>query len=77
MRRYGDRFLYTVGRRPGRFGGEHVLTQRFDERDLPDFGELRAGRIDRGAMVCTAFQLHPWYPAIARQVHGTTVTFDG
>jgi hypothetical protein len=54
-----------------------VLIQRFDEADLPDVGDLPAGRTERGVMVCTAFQLHPWYPAVSRQVHGTTVTSDG
>jgi hypothetical protein len=77
LRRYGDPVFYTVGRRPGRFGSERVLIQRFDEADLPDFGELLAGHAERGAMVCTAYQLHPWYPAISREVHGTTVTSDG
>jgi hypothetical protein len=77
LRRYGDPVFYTVGRRPGRFGTEHVLIQRFDERDLPDFGDLLAGDLERGALLCTAFQLHPWYPAVSRQVHGTTVTSDG
>jgi hypothetical protein len=77
LRRYGDPVFYTVGRRPGRFGTEQVLIQRFDEGDLPDFGELLTGRADRGALVCTAFQLHPWYPAVSREVHGTTVTSDG
>ena len=77
LRRYGDPVFYTVGRRPGRFGTEHVLIQRFDDAELPDFGELPAGRMERGAMVCTAFQLHPWYPAVSCEVHGTTVTSDG
>lgn len=67
----------TVGRRPGRFESEHVLIQRFNDGDLPDFGELLAGRTERGSTVCTAFQLHPWYPAVSRKVHGTTATSDG
>jgi hypothetical protein len=50
-----------------------VLIQRFDGADLPDVGDLPAGRTERGVMVCTAFQLHPWYPAVSRQVHGTTL----
>ncbi|MFC4036311.1 hypothetical protein ACFO3J_33435 [Streptomyces polygonati] len=54
-----------------------MLIQRFDEGDMPDFGELLTGRTERGALVCTAFQLHPWYPAVSRTVHGTTVTSDG
>lgn len=77
LRRYGDPIFYTVGRRPGRFGTEHVLIQRFDQADLPDFGDLLAGNLERGALVCTAFHLHPWYPAVTREVHGTTVTSDG
>lgn len=77
LRRYGDPVFYTVGRRPGRFGTERVLIQRFDDRDLSELGELLAGGIERGAMVCTAFQLHPWYPAVSREVHGTAVTSDG
>lgn len=77
LRRYGDPVFYTVGRRPGRLGTEHVLIQRFDEADLPDVGDLLAGDLERGALVCTAFQLHPWYPAVSREVHGTTVTSDG
>jgi hypothetical protein len=77
LRRYGDSIFYTVGRRPGRFGTEHVLIQRFDEADLPNFGDLLTGDLERGALVCTAFHLHPWYPAVSREVHGTTVTFAG
>lgn len=77
LRRHGDRTFYTVGRRPGRLGSERVLIQRFDEEDVPNLGELLAGRADRAAMTCTAFQLHPWYPAVTREFHGTTVTPDG
>lgn len=74
LRRYGDPLFYAVGRRRGRLGTERVLIQRFDEADLPDFGELLAAPTGRGAIVCTAFQIHPWYPAVSREVHGTTVT---
>lgn len=77
LRRYGDPIFYTVGRRPGRLGTEHVLIQRFVAADLPDLGDLLAGHTDRGVMVCTAFQLHPWYPAVSREFHGATVTSDG
>jgi hypothetical protein len=28
-------------------------------------------------MVCTAFEVHPWYPAVTREVDGTMVTSDG
>lgn len=77
LRRYGDPLFYAVARRRGRLWTERVIIQRFDEADLPDFGELLAGPTGRGALVCTVFQLHPWYPAVSREVHGTTVTADG
>jgi hypothetical protein len=77
MRRYDDGYFYAVGRSAGRYGGEWVLVQRFDEQDLPEFGALLTGRTERGAMVCTAFEVHPWYPAVTREVDGTTVTSDG
>jgi hypothetical protein len=76
LRRYGDQRFYTVGRRQGRAGTQWVVIQRFDEEDLPDPDSL-LGTWARGALVCTAFVLHPWYPLVSRRLDGITVTIDG
>jgi hypothetical protein len=75
LRRYGDHLFYTVGRRPGRAGSGWVLIQQFDDREMPGPDDLSA--TGRGAVVCTAFVLHPWYPLVSRRLDGITVTIDG
>lgn len=76
LRRHGDPFFYIVRRHAGTFGTWWVLIQRFDDRDMPDLNQLRRDR-GRGALVCTGYHLHAWYPIVTRHIDGTTVTPDG